>query len=99
MELELESLIIPEVDSIKEPGHLVMDLPRLWGGATIEERRLLLLAMLDAVYVDTKHNLVVDVKPKTPFRSLPPFAVEGSDANANLYSDHASGPLLRRAIT
>ena len=72
MELELESLIIPEVDSIKEPGHLVMDLPRLWGGATIEERRLLLLAMLDAVYVDTKSNLVVDVKPKTPFRSLPP---------------------------
>ena len=71
LELELESLIIPEVDSIKEPGRLVMDLPRLWGGATIEERRLLLLAMLDAVYVDMKERrAIVSIKPKAAFQAL-----------------------------
>ena len=71
LELELESLIIPEVDSIKEPGHLVMDLPRLWGGATIEERLLLLLAMLGAVYVDTKgRRAIVSIKPKAAFHAL-----------------------------
>jgi site-specific DNA recombinase len=31
-----------------------MDLPRLWEKANQEERRKLLLTMLDAVYVDAK---------------------------------------------
>ena len=64
-------MVIPEVDSIKEAGRLVMDLPRLWDGATIEERRKLLLAMLDAVYVDTKERrAIVSIKPKAAFRAL-----------------------------
>ena len=39
----------------------------------MEERRKLLLAMLDAVYVDTKDaRSVVAIKPKAPFQaSLP----------------------------
>ena len=64
LELELESLIVPEVDAVKEAGELLLDLPRLWAGATLEERRKLLLAMLDAVYVDTKTNTLVKVRPK-----------------------------------
>ena len=63
-------MVIPVVDSIKEAGRLVMDLPRLWDGATIEERRLL-LAMLDAVYVDTKERrAIVSFKPKAAFQAL-----------------------------
>ena len=37
----------------------------------MEERRKLLLAMLDAVYVDTKDaRSVVAIKPKAPFRPV-----------------------------
>jgi len=36
---------------------------------------------LDAVYIDTKHNLIVAVKPKPPFRPVFQVAAarEGSD--------------------
>ena len=47
------------------------DLPRRRDGATIEERRRLLLAMLDAVYVDTKgRRAIVSIKPKAAFHAL-----------------------------
>jgi hypothetical protein len=52
--MELESFIIPQVNSTKEAGKLTMDLPRLWKKANEEEKRKLLLTMLDAVYIDTK---------------------------------------------
>ena len=39
----------------------------------MEERRKLLLTMLDAVYVDSKENAIVAIKPKAPFK--PVFAV------------------------
>ncbi len=38
MELELGSLLNYEVDSVKEAGRLVINLPRLWNGSTIEEK-------------------------------------------------------------
>ncbi|MCH1932419.1 hypothetical protein L9G16_19930, partial [Shewanella sp. A25] len=54
VELELESLVLPEADAASEAGKLIAQLPRLWSGANLEERRKLLLTMLDAVYVDSK---------------------------------------------
>jgi len=43
----------------------------LWAGATPKERRKLLLAMLDAVYVDAKEEKrIVGIKPKPPFRPI-----------------------------
>ena len=55
--------------------------PRDANGANLEERRNLLLTMLDAVYVDSKENMIVAVKPKAPFK--PVFSVattkEGSE--------------------
>jgi len=54
LEMELESLIIPQVNAAEEAGKLIMDLPRLWANTNSEERRKLLLTMLDAVYVDAK---------------------------------------------
>ncbi len=59
-----------------------MDLPRLWSNANIEERRKLLLTMLDAVYVDAKKTKsIIAVKPKPPFKPVFQVAAsrEGSD--------------------
>ena len=54
-----------------------MNLPRLWNEANLEERRKLLLSMLDAVYVDAKQTKsIVAIKPKPPFK--PVFQVAAS---------------------
>ena len=71
LEMELESLVVPQASAAEEAGKLLMDLPRLWAGANLEERRKLLLAMLDAVYVDAKEEKrIVGIKPKPPFRPI-----------------------------
>ena len=53
----------------------------LWSGANLDERRKLLLTMLDAVYVDSKENMIVAIKPKAPFKPVFEVATtrEGSD--------------------
>ena len=69
--MELESLVVPKAAAAAEAGKLIERLPELWAGANMEERRNLLLAMLDAVYVDTKDaRSVVAIKPKAPFRPV-----------------------------
>ena len=71
LEMELESLAVPEANAAEEAGKLLNDVPKLWAGANLEERRRLLLAMLDAVYVDAKEDkCIVAVKPKPPFRPI-----------------------------
>ena len=82
LEMELESLVVPEADATEEAGKLIRDLPGLWTEANLEERRRLLTAMLDAVYFDTKQTRsIVAVKPKPPFRPIFQVAAsrEGSD--------------------
>ena len=52
----------------EEAGRLLSNLPALWRDADLEERRKLLLAMLDAVYVETKElKQVVAIQPKPAF--------------------------------
>jgi hypothetical protein len=71
MEWELESLLIPEVDAAKEAGRLLQDLPRLWAGATLQERHQLLTTILDAVYIDLKDKKsIVSVKMKPVFQAV-----------------------------
>ena len=71
LELELESLAVPEVSAAEEAGRLLSDLPTLWRDADLEERRNLLLAMLDAVYVETKElKQVVAIQPKPAFEPV-----------------------------
>ncbi len=56
-------------------------LPELWAAANIEEKRKLLITMLEAVYFDAKQTRsIVAIKPKPPFRSIFEVAVmrEGS---------------------
>ena len=71
LEMELESLVVPEANAAEEAGKLINNLAKLWAGASLGERRKLLLTMLDAVYVDAKEEKrIVAIKPKPPFRPV-----------------------------
>jgi len=63
--------VVPEVNAAEDAGKLLQDLPRLWEQATLEGRRSLLQAMLEAVYVDHKEdNAEVAIQPKPAFRAV-----------------------------
>ena len=70
-EFELASLVVPEADLVAEAGRLVQRLPELWAAADMRERRKLLLAVLDAVYVDARAaEVAVSIRPKAAFVAL-----------------------------
>ena len=101
LELSLESLVLPEADAAAEAGKLIEQLPDLWSRANIEERRSVLLAMLDAVYVDTKeYRSIVAIKPKAPFRPIFQLATTraGSGVTLNPGPDHPQQELSGRVI-
>ena len=59
-----------------ESGKLLENIPDLREEADLAERRKLLMAMLDAVYVDTvEEKSVVAIRPKPAFRPI--FRVSG----------------------
>ena len=73
---------MPQANAAEETGKLILDLPRLWANANVEERRKLILTMLDAVYVDAKKTKsAIAVKPKSLFKPVFQVAAsrEGSD--------------------
>ena len=85
LEMELESLVVPKAAAAAEAGKLIERLPELWSGANMEERRKLLAAMLDAVYVDTKDaRSVVAIKPKAPFRPVFDLATTRAGSGVSL---------------
>jgi len=66
-----------------ESGKLLENLPDLWEEADLAERRKLLMAMLDAVYVDTvEDKSVVAIRPKPAF--LPIFEVATTRAGSGI---------------
>jgi hypothetical protein len=78
---EMESLVVPGMNAAAEAGKLIIHLPELWAGANMEEKRNLLLTMLEAVYFDVKQTRsIVAIKPKPPFKPIFQVAVthEGS---------------------
>ena len=82
IEMELESLVVPEANAAEVAGKLIMHLPGLWSKANEEERRKLFLTMMDAVYVDTKSSKsIIAIRPKSPFKPVSQVADsrEGSD--------------------
>ncbi|MFC1907471.1 recombinase zinc beta ribbon domain-containing protein [Chloroflexota bacterium] len=82
LELDLESLVVPQANAAEEAGKLILNLKKLWAEANQEERRKLLLSMLDAVYVDAKQTKsIIAIKPKPPFKPVFQVAAsrEGSD--------------------
>ena len=63
LEEKLAGLVVPEVDATRAAGMLLEELQNLWEEADLGERRQLLLAMLDAVYVDTKEDRTFVLQP------------------------------------
>ena len=64
LEDKLANLVVPGVDAAMEAGKLLENLPALWEEADLTERRKLLMAMLDAVYVDTvEEKSVAAIRP------------------------------------
>jgi site-specific DNA recombinase len=83
LELELESLIIPEVDAAREAGRLIIDLPKLWLAANATEKRKIIMTVLDAVYVDAKQTKsIIAIKPRPPFKPI--FQVAITKANSDI---------------
>ena len=82
LQMELESLVVPQANAAEEAGKLLQDLPKLWSKANLTEKHQLLTIMLDAVYMDTSRNVIVAIKPKPPFN--PVFQVAASRNNADI---------------
>ncbi len=71
---------------------LILDLPRLWAGANQEEKRSLLLSMLDAIYVDAKKlKSIIAVKPKPPFRPIFQVAVTRAGSKIHIINEPFEG--------
>ena len=68
---QLANLVVPGAGAAMEAGKLLEDLPVWWAEVDLTERRKLLMAMLDAVYVDTvEKKSVVAIRPKPAFRPI-----------------------------
>jgi hypothetical protein len=90
LELELETLVVPEADAAEAAGKLIQQLPDLWAGATATERRQLLLCMLDGVYVDSKEERsIVALKPKPAFQALFQIATTKEGSGVILFNEKA----------
>ncbi len=86
--MELDSLVVPEADASEEAGTLVQQLPKLWSGATLQERHRLLITMLEAVYVDHKEDkAVVAIQPKPAFRAVFQVATTRADSGVILIKE------------
>jgi len=95
LEMELESLVIPQANAAEEAGRLILDLPKLWAGANQEERRILLLSMLDAVYVDAKRTKsIIAVKPKPPFKPVFQVAASREESDISIIKEPYNGSSL-----
>ncbi len=71
LNLELGSLVVPEVSAAEEAAKLIGDIPALWAGANVQERRDLTASLLDTVYVDIRGSQsVVGIRPRAAFRPL-----------------------------
>ena len=89
----MEELTIVSVkNKTEEAGKLTMDLPRLWAKANEQEKRKLLLTMLDAVYIDTKNaKSVIAIKPKPPFKPVLQVAASKKNSAIRILNEPLNG--------
>jgi len=66
----LEATRVSADDEVVRNGNHIEGLLETWGAVTLEERHQLLTIMLDGVYVDMMHGLVLGLKPKPEFPPL-----------------------------
>jgi site-specific DNA recombinase len=71
---------------------LINSLPKLWQEATAEERKGIVLSILDAVYVDAKkYKTIVATKPKPPFRPIFQVAVSKKGSLIRILNEPLKG--------
>lgn len=93
---ELASLVVPGISAAEEAGRLISHLPELWAGTNVEEKRTLLLTMLDAIYFDVKQTRsIVDLKPKPPFVPIFQVAVTREGSGILIIKNESSKKSLR----
>jgi hypothetical protein len=78
--------VVPHANAAEEAGKLVNNLPKLWAGASLEERRKL-LTMVDA----KGEKRVVAIKPKASFRPIFQVATTKESSGIVLLLNGASG--------
>ena len=84
LEAKMETLVVPEIEAAFNAALLIESLGALWEKANAEERRKILLGMLDAVYLDLAQGKgLVGLSPKPVFRAL--FESTESKENATLH--------------
>ena len=88
LDLNLESLVVPDYNAAEQAGKLILDLPKLWASATLREQRKILLTMLEAIYVDAKAGKrVIAVMPKPPFRPIFQIASAKKDSKIHIINE------------
>ncbi len=88
LESQLVSLQVPGLDAVQEAGKLLEDLPKLWKRANLDERRRILMSMLEAVYVECKEEKqIVAIKPKPAFRPIFEMAETRASSGITLIKD------------
>jgi hypothetical protein len=93
LEDKIANLVVPGVDAAMEAGKLLENLPVLWEEADLTERRKLLMAMLDAVYVDTvEEKSVVAIRPKPAFRPIFEVATTRGGSGISLINETPPDP-------
>jgi site-specific DNA recombinase len=93
LEMGLKSLVVPEINAAEEAGNLINDLPNLWVSANSEERRRLLLTMLDAIYLDGKKTKsIMTIKPKPPFIPIFRVAVSKNESDVSIINEPLNFP-------
>jgi site-specific DNA recombinase len=95
LEMELESLVVPKANAAEEAGKLIMNLPRLWSKTNDEEKRKLLLTILDAVCIDAKKTKsIVAIKPKPPFKPVFQVAASKKESKIRILNEPLNGSSL-----
>ncbi|MDD5702140.1 MAG: hypothetical protein PHU23_08845 [Dehalococcoidales bacterium] len=95
---ELASLVVPGISAAEEAGKLISHIPELWAGANIEEKRNLLLTMLEAVYFDVKQTKsIVAIKTKPPFVPIFQVAVTREGSGIHIIKNEPSSKESRNS--
>ena len=66
----IHAMTPPELPDLEKAARLLSDFGRLWEHATAQERKQVLNALLDTVYLDQEHGPVVAIVPKPQYQSI-----------------------------
>lgn len=67
---QLVSLTPPAMPDLEWAAELLQDFGRIWDAATLQERRKIVHALLETVYLDAERRPVVAIEPRADFAPL-----------------------------